>query len=301
MRNVTRTQYGIRLQTARELGVEYDQLPNSSLNEVVRTFPGYAPDGEQPIRADGNQGNFIPSTDTDDMKMRYLAIGRGALAQKTASDGEAIYAPVPHATIDAGFYKLMPFAMFPEGEDMSVSERANYRLRRKVTVGSDTYTAYFLRVLNYDNVEVKTQRYQLVNGDKTDPQDYSPLPAQMNPPRPSLPTGNTMPNDGTYYSSSAPVEIVFTEVEIQRIIAAAEIIAGYPEAARISEYGFVSGCDRQVYWADDVGQTEFTDVIGAQVNSFLVADDSLIGQTQLTKSVNLGNAEPTYGISNITP
>lgn len=298
MRNVTRTVYGIALQTARELGIPYQQGTNASLNEAVRLIPGYV-SAMEPRDVDDPAGNiFNPTRDTQNMYLRYLSIGRGALAQKTATDGTVINVPVPHSTKDSGWYQPMPFALIRPGQpDLSSTERQNYRLRRTITVNGEECIAYYLRVLDYSSTEVVKQRYQLIDGNKTDPVDFQPSQTDLKPPLPALPENNVMPNNGTYYSASAPVDIVFNEVEIQRIVDAATAIAGYPEAAKISEWCFVSACDRTVQVPN--GGLEYTDVLGAQVQSFLVSDDSLVGQTELRKSVNLGNAEPLYGIGNI--
>ncbi len=302
MRNVTPTVLGAALQTARSLGVLYHQDENSTLNEAVRLIPGYVA-SKEPVHVDGPVANhYDPVRDTGNMVMSYITIGMNALAIKTNAQDRVSVIPVPHKVTDTGWYEPLPFALIRTGageDDLSVAERAKYRLRRTIMVNGEECTAYYLRVLDHTDVSVRKEHYHYEDGNKSDPVVWAPTQVDLKPPRPSLPSNNVLPNNGDYYSVVAPFVVEFNATELQRIADAVELLTGDPAEAIISEIGFVSAADVKVQLTDSNGNLSgsFDDVLGAQVDSWYVCNEAVYGRESLRLQFNAGRAEPLYGTS----
>lgn len=167
-------------------------------------------------------------------KLKYFGIGIGGCYN--ADDGilSSAYNP-SRANMD--LFNPIPVRFRPWDEDLSDSERANYRLRQRVDLNGNTYFAYWLKVLNFDN-EVKFKTIDPLTGRENEYQ----LSSTNLRPKPVKPVGDT--------TVSTDVSQIVAYCEAKVTLEASEVLEyinakyGDPRYARISEIGFYTGVDK---------------------------------------------------------
>lgn len=253
MRVVKRTIYAGDLQTAKVLGIPYTLRANTTLNE------------KHNIHANAvlNQGQY-PS-------VQYVAIGRGGHQIMAGADGVPYMAPVPHRVKDAALYDQVPFVLRLETQDLSPVQRANYGLRKSVTIDGERYFAYYLKRMDLSNVVVELRQTQVRDGEETTI-PFVPNNSNLNPTPPEIPPSGAIPTltDGDYVSASALITVPFTPFDVSEFINVANIMFGGEHHAIISELVLCSGVDRQVQ-AEGAGGVPFNfmEVIGCQCHTFM--------------------------------
>jgi len=273
MTNVTRTIYASALQSAQVLGIPYDIVDNTTLNEKFGILDGTHPTEGYPT-------------------MQYLAIGRGGHRNASGADGASLTRLNTHRASDAALFRHLPFVLREVDNDLTAIERANYALRREETIDGVTYVAYYLMRINNANVDIDYNRVIVSDGDQSTV-PYTPSSSDLNPtPIEASSTGINV-SDGEYLTASAGITLNFTANIINEIVNAAKIIYGEEEYATLSEIALVTGQDYTHSAVNDEGGSfTYSEVIAAQVNTHITLHQQLwLLNNSLTLEFNLGGTE----------
>ncbi|MBH14219.1 MAG: hypothetical protein CMF37_15005 [Leeuwenhoekiella sp.] len=273
MTNVTRTIYASALQSAQVLGIPYDIVDNTTLNEKFGILDGIHPTEGYPV-------------------MQYLAIGRGGHRNASGADGASLTRLNTHRASDAALFKHLPFVLREVDNDLTATQRARYGMRREETIDGVNYIAYYLLRIDNTNVDIDYNRVTVTDGDQSTV-PYTPSSSDLSPtPTEVSPTGINV-SDGEYLTASAGITLNFTSDIINEIVNAAKIIYGEEEYATLSEIGLVSGQDyTHSATNSEGGSFTYAEVIAAQVNTHITMHQQLwLLNNSLTLEFNLGGTE----------
>lgn len=235
MEAIVRTVYGANLQTAQLLGVPFQVVPNSTLNDKF------------------NISNASVLNSTDMPRMQYVSIGNGGHRMKvTGNNTLQVPEPIQHRTTDAALYSHLPFVLRPIGNDLTASERERYALRRLETIAGEDYFAYYLRRMDLTGVAAQME-YKTVVADVTTATPFIPTAGNLSPTPPVVVTGGSVSTSGDYVTASAIVYFNLDAFDIAEILNACNIIYGSEDYAIISEIGLCSGVDKIVTALDSLG------------------------------------------------
>lgn len=301
MRLVVRTIYGSSLQTSRQLGVPYTIPEFTTINEGLddaQIIP-YQPSSATLGMEYANSYDF--ANDSRDIKVQYFCIGFGGHRGVNGPvNGITKIDPIPHKTTDSGLYNILPFVIRPIGDDLSVEERRNLRLRKTMLIDGELYVGYFARKLDVEDTSPELKITSVSNGQETTTL-FTPSASNMKPTKPSV----GVENDGTYAHVSGNIQIEFTQTDVLWFREAIELLYGDPGYAIISEIAICSGVDKlitQRYPQTGVqtsvsvtGET-IKEAVGTQPVAFI----STFHTTEATSDgvslgFDLGATEPLYG------
>lgn len=276
--HVTRTVYGVRLQTIKKLGLPFSHIPNTTLNERFNVQPGITPSASQ-----------IPN-------MRYFAIGNRGHMTVVADDGSDETVPVPHRATDAGMYNQIPFALRPTNNDLPAQLRSRYGLRVQESHNGQTYFAYYLRRMDLTNVVVQMQRVEVIDGVATTT-PFVPTTDNLNPTPPNISNTGVVLGSSSSESASAIITINLGPDDIAEILNAHRIRTGSTRSPVISELALVSGVDREVSGSSGgAGSFNYTEVICAQINVHISTHHPLgYSSNGATFTLDVGGVEPVLG------
>lgn len=301
MRLITRTVFGSALQTSRHLGLNHDVVANSSLNEALAQLQlnslTLVDNDKLPVVAAYNA-----QTDTADNHLQYFAIGNGGHRNYTGAGGQPFTAPIPHKATDVSLFKWIPFKLIAAGQpDITGPELAQYRLRRVVTIGGQKYIGYWLKKLDTSSAATAMQRVTVTNGVPGLPTTYAPGPGDvLSVPDPNLTQPGVFPNDGSYLTTTAGLEIAFSAQEIQDLRDAVNIMLGNELFAIISEVALCSGVDKETTQRKDtdgnVIGSQMMEAVGVQVNTHISAYYPVVYTNDgFDFRMDLGATEPLFG------
>lgn len=252
---ITQSIYSRALAIQRKLGRPYTPLPLSTIGELLamsRAVPWLPQNGNasKEIFAEYN-----PAEDTNGIAMKYMMIGNNG---HQTIYGENLHAgmpaPIDWAANNGGLYHAIPFKVVPMDAPLSPSERAKYRCRIPLEIDGELYESYWVKVIEYPNVEPEYRIYRKENNTITDSALWVPTIDNL---MPQHPTGD-LTKDKTHVSVTQPYSAMFSTVEINDIVDACRVLFGRVEAAMISEIAMCHGVEKPV--------TERYDVTGTTKN-----------------------------------
>lgn len=274
-----RTIYGALVQSALRWNDPLRVLPNSTLNQKFGVLADDAPyDGEK-------------------VYTKYLAIGLKGI-QIELNQGLYKVNFRNYLPSNASLFKHCPFIMRRITEDLTPSERVRFRMRVIEEYNGVTYASYYLRVIENDGIAADAEKRRTSGGIVTS-DAWEPTLNDLNPSPDVIDPNQQVANGDEYLAASKKIKIVFSPIDIQEIIAAVTIIHGDPGFAELSEFGLVSGVDRQT--TGDFGgiSQNYTEAVYAQINDFLrtriSAPDNLGGKIL---NLDAGSVEPLLLASN---
>ena len=274
MESVTRTIYGAHLQTCKLLNRPFSVLPNSTLNQKFNLFPD-----ELPL------ANEYP-------KLGYIGIGNKGATYELGNDGFILTKEIPHLPRHASLYNFIPFVVRNMKNDLSSTERLKYRLRVPITINSEQYVAYYLRVLNLDNV-VPSVELRNVNEGVITTTDFIPEITDLSPQHPNISNVNLNNPNGDYLVSTAKINFVLNQEDITNILEACQLLYGDPRYAVINEIALVTGIDRVLTGVFGATQSSYTEVITAQIAAFVYQYHALtVNSTEVNITFDVGTEEP---------
>ena len=277
--NVVRTGISSLTQTTQYIGKQLKILPNSTLNQKL------------------NINSDILPVSTDIPTVRYLAIGNGGHGFIIGGNGRVKWNAKHHTVKHTALYNQLPFVLRLPENDLTALERLKYRLRRLETHNGVTYVAYYLRVLDLSTTEPTLELRHVEDGITTST-PYEPTIEDLNPVPPTLVTGEAVTTTGDYLASTAKIPFKMSPEEVEEFVNAVKIIEGEDGYAVISEVATVSGIDRAVTGDFNGAQQSYTDVIYAQITSFISTAWVMEYQTDgITLTVDVGNVEPLLTVS----
>lgn len=251
MRIITRTVYGSLVQTSLLLDLPFEPEPNSTLNEKFDIEPGVYPDpGVTP-------------------RIGYYCIGNGGHQIRVGSDAIPYPVPVNHRASDAALFNHIPFVIREVDNDLTISQRAKYALRRAETHNGKNYFAYYLKRIDTNNVNSIMNLTTVQNGvENTVP--FIPGNDNLNPEPPEMPATGVITTDGDYLSASAIMPVDFTEEDVSELINVSQVLYNNKNRAVISEVGLCTGVDKTVVGsAGGSGQFNYKEAISVQIASHI--------------------------------
>ena len=279
MEKSTRSALGALLQTAQKFGKPVELVNNSTLNQKFGVFDDILPDP------------------TDDLAVRYVAIGNGGHKSEIGKDNLALFNSIPHQPRHTSLYKHMPFIMRPADADLIAAERVNYRLRKEIMVNGVKYAAYYLRKLDLTTTTPALEYRTTTNGIVTST-PWEPSLDDLNPTPPLVNPNQVMTTGDDYIAASARVPLVFNAAETAELINVATLLYGNPGYAIVSEVGLCSGVDRMVSGSFNGNAMNYTEAIGVQINDFLATLFVAPFQTNgVTIDLDAGSVEPLLVLS----
>ncbi len=252
MQSSQRTALGAYLQTNQLLGLPVNILPNTTLNEKLSINASEAlATGELPA-------------------VRYIAIGNGGHKMVVGANNLSKPEPILHTPQHESLYNQLPFVLRTPDNDLTADERANYRLRKIITVNSVTYVAYYLKLLDLSTTNPQLELRTVSNGITTT-SIYNPSINDLNPTPPPLTPGQSLSTTGDYLSATAKVPFIMSSSDIAEFLEVANILYGDVNYAIISEIALCSGFDRSVPGDFNGSTVNYIDVIATQVTNFISA------------------------------
>lgn len=278
MEQITRTVYGSNLQTCQLLGIPFNVVPNTTLNEKFS------------IAAN------VTLNPTDMPYMRYLVIGNGGHRMKTTGTGTIqVPEPIQHRSTDAALYNHLPFVLRPAANDLPANVRSRYALRRAESYGGNNYFAYYAKRLDLNAISSVMEYHQIANNTDT-VSAFIPSTTHLNPTPPAIPSTGTIVTSGDYVISSAKISAVIDAFDVAEILNACNIIHGSEDFAIISEMGMCSGVEKTVTALDAGGTSfNFAEIVAAQIVSHIASYHALRFSSMGVNNVfDVGATEPLF-------
>lgn len=215
-----------KLSLAQMLPVDYVEDMNTTLNYKYNVAPTIKPVGPP--------------------KIRYFGIGIGG---RYIADDAALTAVFKSKLTDMDLYRPIPFRLVPIDEDISAAERAQYRMRVRMTVRDVEYYAYYLKMIEFIN-DISLVR---VNPATFAEEPYEIDPVNLNPigVRPS--TSGTVPANLQEIKAVARARVTITGAEVVEAINV--LYNGDLRYAVVSEIGIYSGEDQSITGSTAIGST----------------------------------------------
>jgi hypothetical protein len=272
--NTIPTIYGIHLQNALALQKPLSILAHSTLNERLNIYPNEViGDGEFPV-------------------VRYITIGDGGLRVTTGSDNKPVLKTVPHINTHAGLYNHLPFILRRPNNDLSPTQRNNYRLRRLETHDGTSYVAYYLKKLDLSTVTPSVELRTVTNGVVTS-SPYVPSLADLNPTAPNLQPGGVVQTSGNYVAATSKVPLTLLQFDIDEFLEVCNIIYGDTDRAIISEMGLCSGVDRTLVGDFNGTSSGYTECVAVQIVNHIATNIPVKSiNSRVDMNFDIGNVEP---------
>lgn len=277
VRSAQRTLYGVDLDLHRLLGKTYTPLSNTTLNEKFGILTDLSPSsGVYPTIA-----GFV--------------IGVGGTS---TIDNNTNYVYNEHSPIDGALFKHIPFVMRTIANDLTSTEKANYRLRVVETINSTQYACYYMKALS--NYTLSDSFYQIQTKHSVDNISDAILTvfdnnidSILNPEPANRSITYDTHSEANYVLKKATLTFSLSESDLEEITNVMNIL-GYSEQT-ITEIGICSGIDTTT-------TDGYIDVYASQILyhvavSFDLASD-LLTSYSISQGIEIGGMEPLfYGVS----
>lgn len=274
METVVKTIYSTHIQTIKLLNKSLTVLPNSTLNQKFNLF-----------------ANEVPSINETPV-LGYVGIGNKGASYEVTSTGHILTTPIPHLARHASLYNFIPFVIREVNNDISSTERTRYRMRVPMTINSVDYVAYYLRAFNLTNV-VPEVEIRNVNNEIITTAFFTPSLSDLSPTPPVISNNNLNNPNGDYLVSTAKIDFVLSQNDVQEILQACDIIFGDPRYAVINEIALCTGIDRVLRGTFGTTVGNYTEVVVAQVATFISQYHALTSNTtEVNIKLDVGGVEP---------
>lgn len=276
---ITRTAYGVDLDTTKKLGLPFDMIPNTTLNEKFNVQSGVAP-----------APALMPN-------MRYMAIGNLGHMTVKAQDGSDETVPVIHYAEDAACWNHIPFVLRDINNDLDAIQRRRYALRVIEEHNGRNYVAYYLLRIDMEGVNTQLQRSEINEDGTVTTTPFQPTTDVLNPERPEISNTGTILGSRRATTASAVMTIQLTAEDVAEINTAHQIRTGSVRSPVISEIALCSGVDREVN-GPSAGSASFSylEAIAVQVNVFISTYHALGYSTDgMRFTLDVGGVEPMLG------
>ncbi len=274
MDSVVRTIYSSHLATCKALNRPFTVLPNSTLNKKFNLHAEELPAiNEYPV-------------------LGYIGIGNKGASYEVTGTGFVLTTPLQHTPRDASLFNFIPFVIRNINDDLTPSERLKYRLRVPVTIDGTTYVAYYLRTLSIEDV-IPTVEMRNVEDETITTTSFSPVLSDLSPTPPPISETDLNNPNGNYLVSTAKINFMLNQADINNIMDACSLIFGDPRYAVINEIALCSGVDKVLQGTFGATQSNYTDVIVSQVSVFISQYHALTANTtEVLLELDVGSVHP---------
>jgi len=275
--NTSRTIYGAYLQDCLFTRRPWTMKKNTTLNEKL--------DINKDVPPDNNAYPFLG----------YWCIGDKGGALTTGNGGRVQLTPLPHRGSDAAPFSIIPFVLRPVANDLDVNTQKLYALRKLIAVNGNNYFAYYLRRIDYSNINPEMLYTNVVNG-VASTSAFVPDTSNLNPEPPALNPDGSVSTTGDYLSVSEPVALVLQPSDIAELMNVAQVLYGSSDASLITEIAMCTGMDKVMSSPDGAnGSISFNEAVGVQVAGYASAGYMIpYLQEGITVNMNVGTAEPLF-------
>lgn len=274
MKQVTRTAWGAGVQNHLYLGLPYQRVKHTTLNEKLDILADEDP------------------TVTEYPKLGYFCIGAGGHRVEMINGMPAIV-PEQHSAVDAAPFSMIPLIMREPNNDISPTKRASYILRKEINVNGTTYIAYYGRRLDTSKMKIRYELVQIVDGKET-VTPYVPDSSNLNPkPKPISPNGVVV-LDAEHVRVTTDISIIFDSSDTAELRNVANLLFNNEYLAIVSEIALCSGVDRDITLNDpNQGKFTFKEAISVQCCHFNATYHSAITSNEgFTIGLSVGSGEP---------
>jgi len=189
-----------------------------------------------------NQPEVLPTVPP---RIAYFGVGTRGYRNLDDQNMSAPYIP---SAKNLDLYTPIPMRIVPVASDLTVAERANYRMRILKIVDSQEYWAYYFKKLTIVNNQVRIIQTNLTTGVETDIAELNPTDLT---PTPTTTSAEGTVESNTRISVALTASIAITGAEILEAVNV--LFGGNLLKANISEIGIYSGNDQTVSMADGLG------------------------------------------------
>lgn len=220
---------------------EYTILPDTTINSKYSIYHNVIPE----------EGMTVP-------KIMYFGLGINGFYNVDDGNMSAPYHP---AADELDLYEPIPIRCVPVANDLSSTERANYRMRVEKIFNGERYYCYYLKKITLIDNEVQLTR--------TNPVNKTEEPFELNPskliPTPVIPT-TSGEVEGIISEVNASLRLGLNWVGSEVLEAINVIYGGDMRRAKISEIGIYSGIDYNVTGYNNVNaEITYTESIYTQL------------------------------------
>lgn len=239
-------------------------------------------------------GDLRPA-DNERVYLGTLVVGNRGHSAQVGDGGIPLISVLDHFATDASVFNPIPFCIRPISNDLTEIERRKYCLRKEITIGEETYYAYYgLRLaITPDQAVIKMKKITNNNGVITE-EIFVPTSDNLYPDPVVLSDSEAISTTNVSYSASVVIRIELDATDIEEYVNAAKIIYGGDERyAIMSEFSLCTGADRMMTVPSTLGNINFLESIATQVYSFNADYKALYYNSQeLTLDFDLGNQIP---------
>lgn len=242
MKSITRTAALNRLITCLAWGIPFTIHPNSLIFDVLND-PENNPYLPAPATAGQYQiPDYDPDTETRDLKIGVIMIGRGGHGMTVDDDAEISPITYPHEATHTGFFRPMPLLTRPVSSDLTNEDKAKYRIRTTMMINNVLYAVYWGKKIDTSTNEIIEMIETVEKGKVVSAKPYVPTANDLRPVKEDISQTAT----GVYLRTYTAVNFGFSNAEVEEIINACTLMYGSPDKAIISEVAFCFGKDKQV-------------------------------------------------------
>lgn len=280
---IVRSAAGALLQDNQALNKPHSLMANSTLNQ----------------RFDIQQ-TTLPS-ETDVYGINYITIGNKGHSFQIGQDNVPYIQPIQHLPEHSGLYGFIPFVLRKPSNDLDATTRAQYRLRKIITIGVETYVAYYAKVLDKTATNpILELRTVDENGNVTST-PFAYTADDLQPVPPAIPPGTALVTSGNYIAATGKVPFVLTAFDVQELLNVSNILYGSYNQALISEIGICHGVDKIVPGDFNGNTLNYTEAIGVQIHDFVSTFFAAQFQNQgTTMTFDVGSVEPLLTLQPIS-
>lgn len=238
----------------------------------------------------------------DKVKLGVLVIGSGGHTCTPGSGGTPRTIPRNHTAENLSLFNPVPFVLRPIEEDLTLSERNKYCLRKEITVAGKVYFGYYgLRLnINKDNFKPTAVRLTKANG----VEEEAPYELDSNNifPEPiSLPVDQAVVASDVQLRVTAPINIRLDYNAVREFVEACKIMNdGDETTAVISEMALCTGADRVVSVPGTDGTIQFNESVATQIychNADMLA--LYYNRKEVNLTIDLGAQIPLISVESI--
>lgn len=242
MKNITITAAMNRLICCHAWGMNFQVKPNSlvadSLKDMrVNPFPATIPERAQYI-----QPEYNPETETRDLKLGVIMIGRGAHSLAIDEENEAYAITYPHRATHTGLFKPLPFIMRKVSDGLSEEDKLLYCLREIAEIDGVLYEVYFGRRFTAIENEIIEVIETVEDGKVIDEITYEPTVNDLYP----VPEAMDVDSKGAFMRTYSSIPVGFTPEQAEEVINCCELLYGNRNKAVVSEIAWCFGKDKPV-------------------------------------------------------
>lgn len=212
------------------------------------------------------EANSKPGAD-ERVKLGVLVIGSGGHTCIPGTDGMPRIAPRNHTAENMSTFKPVPFVLRPVEDDLTLSERNKYCLRKEIKVNGKMYFAYYgyRLTITKESFKVTVTRVTSENGVEEE-QLYETDSNNIYPEPVDLPVDGAVVASNVQLRVTAPINIRLDFNAVAEFVQACKIMNdGDETTAVISEMALCTGADRVVPVPGTDGTIQFKESIATQI------------------------------------